>query len=206
MDVHPPHEPIHYVRDFLLHLLTITVGLLIALGLEKTVEHIHNRHLVHEAEAELRSELAENQKGLKSLLPFYEQQIAENNKLLDVLHKVGDQKKAGINFNGVTLNQASYTTAQTDGALGLMSYSESKQFADVYSLQADFSREQDVTVDTAAPLIGSLFSHGPGIDKMTPSQLEAMDSALQAYNGHLYMLNSVAKQLDALYKSTLSSF
>ena len=41
---------------------------------------------------------------------------------------------------------------------------------------------------------------------MTPSQLEAMDSALQAYNGHLYMLNSVAKQLDALYKSILSSF
>lgn len=30
LDVHPPHELVHGIRDFLLHLLTITVGLLIA--------------------------------------------------------------------------------------------------------------------------------------------------------------------------------
>ena len=34
LDVHAPHEPIHGVKDFLLHLLTITVGLLIAVGLK----------------------------------------------------------------------------------------------------------------------------------------------------------------------------
>ena len=34
LDVHPPHEKMHGFKDFLLHLLTITIGLLIALGLE----------------------------------------------------------------------------------------------------------------------------------------------------------------------------
>jgi hypothetical protein len=29
LDVHPPHEKIHGFKDFLLHLLTITIGLLI---------------------------------------------------------------------------------------------------------------------------------------------------------------------------------
>jgi hypothetical protein len=38
LDVHSPHEPIIGWKDFLLHLFTITIGLLIALSLEGTVE------------------------------------------------------------------------------------------------------------------------------------------------------------------------
>jgi len=38
MDVHPVHGSIHSVRDFFRHLLTITIGILIALGLEGIVE------------------------------------------------------------------------------------------------------------------------------------------------------------------------
>jgi hypothetical protein len=38
LDVHAPHEPIRGWKDFLLHLFTIMVGLLIALGLEGLVE------------------------------------------------------------------------------------------------------------------------------------------------------------------------
>ncbi len=49
LDVHPPHEKIHGFRDFLLHLLTITIGLLIALGLEALVERVHQNHLREES-------------------------------------------------------------------------------------------------------------------------------------------------------------
>jgi hypothetical protein len=34
IEVHPPEEPLHGWRDFLIHLATITIGLLIALSLE----------------------------------------------------------------------------------------------------------------------------------------------------------------------------
>jgi hypothetical protein len=44
LDVHLPHEPIHGTRDFFLHLFTITIGLLIAIGLEAMVEAVHHRH------------------------------------------------------------------------------------------------------------------------------------------------------------------
>jgi hypothetical protein len=37
LDVHAPEHRIHGFRDFLVHLLTITVGLLIALSLEASV-------------------------------------------------------------------------------------------------------------------------------------------------------------------------
>ena len=46
LDVHPPHEKVHGFKDFLLHILTITIGLLIALSLEGCVEWRHHRHLV----------------------------------------------------------------------------------------------------------------------------------------------------------------
>jgi hypothetical protein len=39
LDVHPPHNPTHTWRDFLLHIATIVIGLFIAVGLEQTVEH-----------------------------------------------------------------------------------------------------------------------------------------------------------------------
>ncbi|MGA2778887.1 MAG: hypothetical protein ABSF94_15130 [Steroidobacteraceae bacterium] len=60
MDVHPPQHPIHSLKDFLLHLLTITIGLLIALSLEAAVEAAHHRHLVRDAHEHLRREIEEN--------------------------------------------------------------------------------------------------------------------------------------------------
>lgn len=47
MEVHPPEHGIHSWRDFLVHMGTITLGLLIAIGLEQTVECFHHRHQRH---------------------------------------------------------------------------------------------------------------------------------------------------------------
>jgi hypothetical protein len=44
LDVHPPSHTPNTWRDFFIHIATITVGLLIALGLEQTVEYFHHRH------------------------------------------------------------------------------------------------------------------------------------------------------------------
>ncbi len=44
LDVHAPHETIHTWKDFLNHIAAIVVGLLIAVGLEQTVEFFHHRH------------------------------------------------------------------------------------------------------------------------------------------------------------------
>ena len=44
LDVHPPHVSTHTWRDFFIHIATICIGLLIAVGLEQTVEAIHRHH------------------------------------------------------------------------------------------------------------------------------------------------------------------
>ncbi len=60
LDVHPPGEPIHTRKGFVLHIATIVIGLLIALGLEQTVEYLHHRHEIREARAALAAEHDEN--------------------------------------------------------------------------------------------------------------------------------------------------
>ena len=51
MEIHPPEKPIHTVRDFLLQLMTITAGILIALSLEGAIEWSQHRTLVSEVKA-----------------------------------------------------------------------------------------------------------------------------------------------------------
>jgi hypothetical protein len=60
LDVHAPHETAHTWRDFFIHIATICVGLLIAVGLEQTVEAMHHGHERHALEAQLRDEAQRN--------------------------------------------------------------------------------------------------------------------------------------------------
>ena len=53
LDVHAPRQSVHTWKDFFIHIATIVVGLLIAIGLEQTVERFHHEHQV----AELRDSL-----------------------------------------------------------------------------------------------------------------------------------------------------
>ena len=60
MDVHPAHQAPRTWREFFLHLVTITIGLFIALTLQAGVESLHHRHLVREARENLRREIQIN--------------------------------------------------------------------------------------------------------------------------------------------------
>jgi hypothetical protein len=60
LDVHPPHASTHTWRDFFIHIATIVIGLLIAVALEQTVEHLHHRSQARDAEESLHRESIAN--------------------------------------------------------------------------------------------------------------------------------------------------
>ncbi len=68
LDVHPPHSPTHTWKDFFIHIATIVVGLLIAVGLEQTVEAIHHHYERHEIEARILEEAARNNVQMDGML------------------------------------------------------------------------------------------------------------------------------------------
>ena len=56
IDVHPAPQAAHSLREFLIHIATIAIGLLLALGLEQTVEHFHHLHQRHRLQEALHDE------------------------------------------------------------------------------------------------------------------------------------------------------
>ena len=58
IDVHAPHGGMHTWKDFWIHLGTITLGLLIAIGLEQSVEKLHHLEQRDQLEGDLHTEAA----------------------------------------------------------------------------------------------------------------------------------------------------
>jgi hypothetical protein len=61
LDVHPAHHAASTWRDFFIHIATIVLGLLIAVGLEQSVEYFHHSHLAHQAREQLLIERTQNE-------------------------------------------------------------------------------------------------------------------------------------------------
>jgi hypothetical protein len=76
LDVHPPHHAANSWRDFFSHIATIVIGLLIAVGLEQTVEYFHHRHQVHQLEEALREEGIENREVIGHDIAWADRAIA----------------------------------------------------------------------------------------------------------------------------------
>jgi hypothetical protein len=56
IDIHPPQHAAITRRDFFIHLGIVVLGILIAIGLEQSVEYLHYRHLANEATRALLNE------------------------------------------------------------------------------------------------------------------------------------------------------
>src|SRR5213082_3321100 len=67
IEVHPPHQDVHSWTQFFIHIAAITIGLLIAIGLEQTVVYFHHRHQLQEARRELAVELEATRKVVADL-------------------------------------------------------------------------------------------------------------------------------------------
>ena len=89
LDVHPAHHAASTWRDFFIHIATIVIGLLIAIGLEQTVERIHHSHE--------RSELRETlHRESGQILKDARETAAALNYHQDWLGRRSDQVKAAV--------------------------------------------------------------------------------------------------------------
>ncbi len=87
LDVHPPHSPTHTWKDFFIHIATIVVGLLIAVGLEQTVEAVHHHHQREDLIAEFRGECERNIKLADTNLKNMQSDRAWEKAWLETLRK-----------------------------------------------------------------------------------------------------------------------
>jgi hypothetical protein len=83
LDVHAPHESIHTWKGFVIHIATITIGLLIAIGLEQLVEYFHHRHQAAAIAGKLKAESYENIATVRSDIENCDQTLAAIKSIVD---------------------------------------------------------------------------------------------------------------------------
>jgi len=211
LDVHPPHETVHGVRDFILHLTTITIGLLIALSLEGLVEWQHHRHLVHDAEASLHAEIKGNAEGLQGILDDVHKREAALKDDVSVLTfvaakgKYPTKRSMTIEFRIVTFDDVSWKTAQTTGALEYMPYDLAKEYSGIYAQQALLTASEQQAARDAVVSIGP-FLNGTDSDAAPIKEVAlALIEKIEVVQGQLLLVDSFMKGLNAQYKQYLTA-
>ncbi len=152
MEIHPPHGPVNSLKDFLFHLLTVILGILIALSLEGLLEWHHHRSLAEEARSNLSVEIRENRQRLERGLteaPDAKRRLKATIDAVEALRKNRhDDRTSKLDWSfGVTpLPATAWNTAASTGALGYMDFLEVKGYTWVYVLQDQFLAMQQSTL------------------------------------------------------------
>jgi len=150
LDVHAPHEVLHTWKDFFIHIATIVIGLLIAVGLEQTVEYFHHRQQV----AEIRRSLAEERRLNEVIFTSacnefrrYAPILLGSMQTLTYLRTHPDappsQWPGRFSFYMLTIRfqDSAWKTALQSAALVYMPRAEVRTYSDVYARLAEVSDE-----------------------------------------------------------------
>jgi len=208
LDVHPPHEKMHGIRDFLLHLLTITIGLLIALALEGCAERWHHRQLRNEAEANLHQEIRDNAKEIASAHIANASEQANLKKVLEFLEARKENRDYDIHeiqmgFTIGDLKDSSWKTASATGALSYMEYDHVQRYAAAYRLQDKYSALQDQTINEYLQL-QSYIIYGFDPKKLTASDAESAELDARRTLTHLVAMDQVGEAVNKEYDNVLA--
>lgn len=142
LDVHAPHEVVHTWKDFFIHIATIAIGLLIAIGLEQTVEFFHHRHQLREAREQLSIELDNNRQVLQKNLDCVRTIQTRLDRNMAVIREY-QASHASMNgrldysHNFFRPRDAAWLSVKQNGALSLMPYEEMEDHNYMYELLGD---------------------------------------------------------------------
>jgi hypothetical protein len=194
IDVHAPHGGVHTWKDFWIHLGTITLGLLIAISLEQSVEWVHRLHERGVLEDDLRAEALNNHEFVSKDVAIYDKQIEW---LLALQRGIDEAQATGGKATAAyperpdgtpdspryvayhVLESEAWTTAKESSLLVLLPRAKAEIYARVY-LQADqvtTTRESVRELGIRQGAFETRFSRGtypPDLSeaRMTPQDLD----------------------------------
>jgi hypothetical protein len=193
MELHHP-APIRTLKEFLTHLGIVTLGILIALGLEALVDALHHRKLAAEAVDGFRHELADNRaqvvEVLKGMPRLREQILAQIAGLTAPAPPVGTTeaiKYPGISFNLMTT--ASWDTAIATQALNDIPYATAKRYSEAYGVLRLFVEEERVGFGTWQ----DLRIYGDDAARLSPEQRRALIEQLRRYENFTHVIDMVGR-------------
>jgi tetratricopeptide (TPR) repeat protein len=180
LDVHPPHEAAHTWKDFFIHVATICVGLLIAVGLEQTVEWLHHKSEVRETRRLLKEERADNVERFHRDVTFARRLRAEMENNLRIFQYLQQhpgtplEKLPGVILwvdNWTGSSQAAWLSAKQNNVLALMPQAEVEDSRLLYDLLTKNDEAGQATNQAISKAYAYQFFQ-PDPTKLTPAQVE----------------------------------
>lgn len=209
MDVHPAHQAPRTWREFFLHLVTITIGLFIALTLQAGVESLHHRHLVREARENLRREIQINRNHYAENVQTIEKNRRQLARDLDLLRDLRSGKPIeknalawGWDWNGYI--DASWRTARDTGAVSYMSFDLTNAYSELY-FQQDYVNAQALAIINDEPKSAAFLLIARDPSALSPSDIQSMLVSIAESDIKLATLQNLMKPLDEMYAKALQS-
>lgn len=173
LDVHAPHAPTRSWREFLVHILAIAIGLLLALALEKFAEYVHERRQLREARRELATEVAENRRkwALNMTEAFrVQQELTADLKTIQVLRskKPAASGKFDYSVHFFAALDGPWQAVRQSGSLNLMPHEELQTYAWFHQILTSL-------MESMHALESNLYIAGAIAASTAPDQLNAHD-------------------------------
>jgi hypothetical protein len=177
MEIHAPEKPIHSKKEFMFHMFTVVLGILIALALDGMVTWAHHRILVREARANIATELRNNKEIIEKAVPEI---LAREKQLQGMISTIDEVEKGrklptahvGYTFASYEIYSTAWKTAAVSGAVTHMEYDQLKAYTDAYDLQQDFLTVQAQGFASVGDLAAAMHLFEQDLRKVPQSRLE----------------------------------
>jgi hypothetical protein len=183
------------LKDFLTHLGIVTLGILIALGLEQLVATHERSKVAREAIAGFRRELADNRAQVEEMLaamPQLREQIQAQVASLSAVGSAESKSVVPIKYPGIhfdLISSASWDTAIATQALNDIPYADAKRYGEAYGVFRIFMDEER----TGLASWQDLRSFGPDAAVLTPERRRALIEQLYRYESFTYVIDMMGK-------------
>jgi hypothetical protein len=189
LDVHPPHEAAHTWRDFFIHIVTIVVGLIIAVGLEQTVEAIHHRHQLHEAREAIHAELEVNARLFDvtlSITQDAQKTMQRNARILQAAGPDDDMPTSALEYKWDIPYPRSnaWQDAKTNGAVNYMAPGERAETDYIYG-DSDLAEKFAMSWLQENNVAAAIAHSATTVGKLTPQDRARLIEATQATEGQI---------------------
>ena len=207
MDIHPPGGSIHSLRDYLLHLSMVVLGIVIALGLDGLREVWHERALVRHSVEAMRSEVQYNRDFLSKAITNYDQSRVAVQGIVRLIEARQHQQPVDdaaltrtLNLAIPPLNSGAWQAAVTTQALAHMDYPQAQLWSSAYAFQNQVQLLQNDWIS----VYGRLSLLGRISDDESPEQLQQQMTLAREVLQRIDMTQFVWRVLIKHYDTALS--
>jgi hypothetical protein len=180
IEPHAAQHPVTTWKDFFVHIAVVTIGLLLAIALEQTVEYYHHRHLVEEARKALAVERKINvarfqmeSKEMRRFVPMLKTNLAIYQYLREHPGAPPEKWPGQLHLYSYNLHysDAEWRTAQSSNVLQYMPQHEVRDLSSIYNSLNRLNEIQIRKVDEKRESF-RFFIQNPDAQKFTPEQLD----------------------------------